>query len=220
MFTNFTLCVKPTRQASDTPQYQGVCDKRAQSTCVLDKSMWQRYNYGFLVPNVYAEGLVLQLWDCCPKDLQTSLDNYGKVNASTEEDILAKNEVITVKSPNVLVHVQNFLRLKQKEGNGVQQFTASLKGMARYCSFSFLDSQTSYSDRMVLHAMLRGLRDTNITTDVMEECALHVNLRNLTLQSVEKLVEAKENAKRSMAEIIRTQEELPWATPRATSWCT
>ena len=64
-------------------------------------------------------------------------------------------------------------------------------------------------DKMVM----QGLEDAAIAKDVMEEDATNDNLHDtLTLKEIEKLIEAEENAKRSMDELIRAQDE-----PRGTT---
>ena len=67
-----------------------------------------------------------------------------------------------------------------------------LKGAARHC------------DKMVMHTLEQGLEDDAIAEDVMKEYATNDTLQNrLTLEKIEKLIEAKESTKRSMAELRR-----------------
>ena len=59
-------------------------------------------------------------------------------------------------------------------------------------------------DKMVM----QGLEDAAIAKDVMEEYPTNKDLQNwLTLKKIKKLIEAKENTKRSMAQLTRAQEE-------------
>ena len=55
--------------------------------------------------------------------------------------------------------------------------------------------------------MVRGLEDASISMDIINQCFIQDNLRDLTLKELQKLVEAKENSKRNMAEFGRNYED-------------
>ena len=58
-----------------------------------------------------------------------------------------------------------------------------------------------------------------IAKDFMEENTTSDDLRNhLTLEKIKKLIEAKENAKRSMAELTRAQEEPAGTTNKLSNY--
>ena len=59
-----------------------------------------------------------------------------------------------------------------------------------------------------MHTLVQGLEEATIAKDVMEEYADNENLqKHISLEKIQKLVKAKENTKRSMTELSRTQEE-------------
>ena len=57
---------------------------------------------------------------------------------------------------------------------------------------------------MVMQTLVQGLEDAVISKDAMEKKATNNTLQDrLTLQKIEKLIEAQESSKRSMAELPR-----------------
>ena len=59
--------------------------------------------------------IALQLWDCCPKDLQTILRSNRMGNNSMEPAILTKIKAVTFTTQKVLVNVKNFICIRQQK---------------------------------------------------------------------------------------------------------
>ena len=129
-------------------------------------------------------------------------------NISTKLKMLAKMKAVMVKTPNVLDNVNNFLSMRQQGVKSIRLYLGRLTGMARHCNFNLPAGQTSYTDKIIPHILVQGLEDAAIAKDVMEEYADNENLqKHISLENIQKLVKAKENTKRSMTELSRTQEE-------------
>ena len=156
---------------------------------------WERYRDGCLTPNNYnASAIALQLWDCCPNDLQTILRSNGLGNQSTKPKMLDKIKAVTVTTQNVLVNVNNFLCMRQWKAESVRLNLGRLKVKARHYDFHLLTGLISYTDKMILHTLAQGLENAAIAKDIIEKCATNYNLQNcLTLKKIEKLVEAKKH---------------------------
>ena len=81
-------------------------------------------------------------------------------------------------------------------------FTARLKGQAAICNFTVkcsiptCQNPTSYTDKMVAHQLVRGLVDPAIQEQVLAHAA---SGQDLSLEEIQKFVEAKEIGRRSGA---------------------
>ena len=65
--------------------------------------------------------------------------------------MLTKMKAVTVKMHNVLVNVNNFLCMKLCLGR--------FKGEARHCDFTLPMGQTFYTDKMIMHTLVKRLED-------------------------------------------------------------
>ena len=139
----------------------------------LFKMQWQSYRDTTLVPNLYtAEGISMELWQCCGNTLQGNLINNSMANTSSETELLSKLKDITVKAPSYLVNRLNFMEMKQGATETSQQWLSRLKGKAQHCNFNVPTGQTSYMDQRVKDTFILGLHDASIKSDIMEESAL------------------------------------------------
>ena len=71
-----------------------------------------------------------ELWFCCYKEAQNNLQNLGITVTSTEEEILKKVKDLAVKTVNLLLNLCKFFKIGHKEGEGLRQYLAWLKGAA------------------------------------------------------------------------------------------
>ena len=127
-----------------------------------------------LQPNSYTPTQTAnELWFCCCKELHNDLQNVGITPTSTEGEILDKVKDLSVKAVNLLLNLCKYFKMSQKEGENVRQYVACLKGAADLCNFT-VGSGTeavSYVDQMVLGRLVAGLRDKQITREILEEAA-------------------------------------------------
>ena len=151
---------------------------------------WGRYKAVALEPWSYSRAQTAnELWACCPKELQDDLQNVGITLASTEQEITDQIKELAVKTPNWLLSLCNFMKMNQKEGEGVRQYSARLRGAADLCDFTVPDGETNYADQMVLGRLVAGHRDKEIAKAVLEESAIKgIRTSRLVLRQVEKLI--------------------------------
>jgi hypothetical protein len=72
---------------------------------------------------------------------------------------------------------------------------------------------------MIMHTLVQGLEDAAIAEDAMEEYATNNNLKDRpTLEKILKLIEEKESAKMSIAELTRAQEEPHGTTNKVSNY--
>ena len=197
----------PRPQARDGPKRE---TEMSPEDFELFNMQWESYRDTTLVPNLYtAEGISMELWQCCGNTLQGNLINNSMANTSSETELLSKLKDITVKAPSYLVNRLNFMVMKQGATETSQQWLSRLKGKARHCDFNVPTGQTSYMDQRVKDTFILGLHNASIKSDIMEESALSdAQGEELSMDKVERLVEAKESTKRSMAEIGWSREDI------------
>ena len=64
--------------------------------------------------------------------------------------------------------------------------------MARHCNFTLPIGQTFYTDKMVMHSLMQGLKNATIAIDVQEENATNNNLQDYhALEKKEKNIKVK-----------------------------
>ena len=95
------------------------------------QAKWYRYRNNSQKPhNHNAAGIVLKLWDCCPKNIQSILRSNGIDNTSMETELLTKMKAVTVMAQNVLINVNNFLCMRQQKDESIRLYLGRLKGAA------------------------------------------------------------------------------------------
>ena len=111
-----------------------------------------------------------QLFVACHKDLKRNLFSClgSKLETLTEQQMLAEIEKLAVLPQNNLVNVAQLLALSQDREEPIRAFYARLKASASVCELSVPCTATactekvSYSDKMILHALVRGITDEEI----------------------------------------------------------
>ena len=98
----------------------------------------------------------------------------GITATSTEAEVLGKIKDLALKTPNWLLNLCEFFKMTQREGEGVRQYVARLKGAADLCDFMVHsgEDRVSYVDQMVLGRLVAGLRDKQIVKEILEEAAI------------------------------------------------
>ena len=123
---------------------------------------WARYKTVALETNSYSVSQTTnEFWVCCYKGVQNNLQNLGITVTSMEEETLKKVKDLAVKTVNLLPNICQFFKIAQKEGQGLCQYVAQLKGAAELCDFmvgSGIET-VSYVDQMVLGRLVDGLRN-------------------------------------------------------------
>ena len=89
------------------------------------------------------------------------------------------------------------------------QYVAHLKGAVDLCNFTVGSGieAVSYVNQMVLGQLVAGLRDKQITREILEEAATKgLRSSKLQLSQVEKLVQVKEQAKEEATQLNMERE--------------
>merc|ERR1712030_248892 len=108
---------------------------------------------------------------------------------------------------NHLVKVVHLLALAQDREEPVRAFYARLKASASVCELSVPCTATactekvSYSDKMILHALVRGITDKEIREQVLAKT------EEMGLDETVKFVEAKETGRRSTVQVGQLRSE-------------
>ena len=138
-----------------------------------------------------------QLRAACQEDLRRDLFSClgSKLDTLTEQQLLDEIEKLAVLQQNNLVKVVNLLALSQDREESIRAFYARLKASASVCELSVPCTATactervSYSDKMILHALVRGIADEEIREQVLAKT------EELGLEETVKFVEAKETCR-------------------------
>ena len=154
---------------------------------------WTRYKRSCL-SNQSATFVLDQLWACCSESLENSIYKKGGSEAATDEDALLKvMKEMAVRQQNVMINVVEFLGMGQDMDEPAKHFAARLKGQAQVCDFTIPQGTTDYSNKMVMHQLIRGLVDPSIQEQVLSHAATNPNL---TVEQVQAFIESKESGKR------------------------
>jgi hypothetical protein len=106
----------------------------------------EAYEYFISCWTVYKEmtgitGNVLrgQLLDCASEKLRFSMfQNKRDITTAMEDQILASMKKLAIKMETVMVSRNTLNRLTQEGDEGIQHFSARVKGLAKQCAFSDL----------------------------------------------------------------------------------
>ena len=144
--------------------------------------------------------LLKQLTHCVGADIRRKLFESNLGGVETEETILKHLKRLCVKSQNRLVNVVEFGEMMQGQEEPVAVTLARLRGAAANCGFKIKCSkdgcaqEVDYSEDMIAYQLVRGLADTLIQEEVLSKEATNPNM---ALEDIVKLIEAKEQSKRS-----------------------
>ena len=127
------------------------------------------------------------LRQCCGPSLNKRLfDLKGPavLNSATEEDLLLWIKQIAVKGAHMEVHRNNFVQLKQKQGETINSYLGRLKASARLCEFKQAAPEScsnndcncpnhgvrvSYEDDQVSTQLVAGLYNTDHQARILSE---------------------------------------------------
>ena len=141
--------------------------------------------------------MVDHLWACCTKctkDLENSIWQQVGKNIDTEEELVELMRKLGVNKRNVLLNKVAFLDMSQHEGEPAKIFVARLKGQAAVCDFTLPQGSSDYTDQMVQHQLIRGLRDDKIQEHILAHAATTEGSK-MDLAMTVNMVEAKECGK-------------------------
>ena len=144
-----------------------------------------------------------QLRAACSEDLRRNLFNClgSKLKTLTEQHMMDEIQKLAVLAQNNLVKVVQLLALSQDREEPIRTYYARLKASASACELSIqctavaCTEKVSYSDKMILHALVRGIADEEIRENVLAKT------EELGLEETIKFIEAKETGRRSTVQL-------------------
>merc|ERR1711888_247388 len=144
-----------------------------------------------------------QLRAACNEDLRKNLFNClgSKLKTLTEQEMMDEIKKLAVLAQNNLVKMVQFFELSQDREEPIRAFFARLKAAASACKLTVqctavaCTERVSYSDKMILHALVRGIVDEEIRENVLAKT------EELGLEETIKFIEAKETGRRSTAQL-------------------
>ena len=144
-----------------------------------------------------------QLRAACSEDLRRNLFNClgSKLKTLTEQHMMDEIQKLAVLAQNNLVKVVQLLALSQDREEPIRTYYARLKASASACELSIqctavaCTEKVSYSDKMILHALVRGIADEEIRENVLAKT------EELGLEETIKFIEAKEPGRRSTVQL-------------------
>ena len=84
----------------------------------------------------------------------------------SEADLTASTKKLAVKVESKLVHRIRMSKAFQQPGEGINNYLATLKGLARQCEYSVncssCNTATDYSEEVISDQLVRGLADEDI----------------------------------------------------------
>ena len=137
------------------------------------ESKWQSYKRATGLNE--AQLIRDQLLAACTDDLSRDLFRLvgSTLQQLTENQLLKRIKELAVQPQNNLINVVKLLELEQEREEQVKNFLARLKGAANVCKLTVkctaenCQEDVSYSDQVVLHALVRGLVDEEIREEVL-----------------------------------------------------
>ena len=161
---------------------------------------WNRYKNSC---QLEGEEASVQLYYCCTTELQKTLDGLGVGSNCAETELIGKIKEAAVRKQNLLLNTLKFLNTTA-DGDPVRKHAAKLNRKALECEFVLSKGETDYSKKMVQFQLVSGLGDSEIQEQVLAEYAVRPKM---TLEETINFVEAKQLARKDVAEITRSGNE-------------
>ena len=159
------------------------------------ESRWTEYKRA---TNITGTEATLQLLECCDESLRRDVTraNGGSLSQKNEDEVLKAIRTLAVKEENIMVLRVELSNKRQDRDEPIRNFAARLRGHASQCKFNVECTDChrviSYMDLILKDHIIRGLSDQEIQLEVLA----HQD-QDMTLESLIKLIEAKESGRRS-----------------------
>ena len=169
-------------------------------------SRWVEYK---AATGLVGRDLVLQLLECCDDELHKDLTRNagGSLADHSEGDVLASIKVLAVRQENIMVARDKLWQMQQDHGEPIRTFGARIRGQASMCNLVIpcsTDGCThshSFMEQILRDVLVRGLADPEIRLAVLQDTN-----QDMSLEEAFKFVEAKEAGKRSVSQMLATNE--------------
>ena len=152
-------------------------------------AQWSRYVAG---SHMTDEQQVHQLWAVCSEELQRAMHDGGQGRVTDPGTLMDNIRLISVRKLNNLVNICEFQSMTQNSSETCTAFGTCLNGLSNICdmytSCSECEAQVSFTEDMILYQFIRGLKDSQIQSKILEASA-QVEGGKLSLTHTLKLAE-------------------------------
>ena len=130
---------------------------------------WQKYKMHYRFQD---DQVSTNLFFCCHHDLRqhirTRQSCLGPTNDWKESELLKLIRELATSKVSPIVHIQEFMQMKQNPGEKCQEYLRRLQFKASCCDFTCSSCNTSNVERRVKEKFILGLNDTTIQTHVIK----------------------------------------------------
>ena len=135
---------------------------------------WNRYRLHY---HLSADQAATNLFFCCSEDIRqhirTRQEHLGSTNNWAEHELLELIKDIATSKISPIVHVQQFMNLKQNPDEKCQDYLRRLQVKASCCNFSCTSCGTSSVNVRVKEKFVIGLRNHVIQTHLIKTESIH-----------------------------------------------
>ena len=170
--------VSPLSQHSTTPRVERPISNIPRPTIKMDSTQlefdqfvfeWSKYKTHFKLHDNQAS---TNLFFCCSDDIRqhirTKQSCLGSTDSWEEHELLQLIKDIATSKTSPIVHVQEFLNMKQNNGEKCQQYLRRLQVKASCCDFTCSNCNSSSIEKRVKEKFILGLKNQVIQTHVIK----------------------------------------------------
>ncbi len=158
---------------------------------------WERYKEHYNIQGNAATSLFF----CCSDEVRQQLRiTQSADNSQWNEDTMMESIKSTVLSKvSSIVHIKQFLELKQESGESVQRFLQKLQAKASCCNFYCRSCQCSNAEERVREKFILGLKDSVIQKNAVKTESVSPNTPLNTLLTEALTLEQSTRDQKSIA---------------------
>ena len=164
---------------------------------------WEEYT---MATKPIGPDRVQQLLECCDPDLRLGISRQAGHSMAeyTEEQALQSMKLLAMRAENIEVATDALLAMKQDRDEQIRSYATRVKGQAATCQLTEqcpdCHRDISFSDRLQRHVIIRGLADSQIRREMMQDLQGDRSLSQLIAA-----VESKEAGNRAHSHCLPTE---------------
>ena len=127
---------------------------------------WQRYKEHYSI----TQNVATSLFFCCTEEVRQQVRISQTTNNLlwTEESMMDAIKQIVLSKVSPIVHVKQFLEIKQEGNESIQKFLQRLQAKASCCGFRCRKCHASNTEERVREKFILGLKDTMIQRSALK----------------------------------------------------